>query len=118
MESLKVISAETQECIKRFNLPNVQIGDVVKLLEIWDGEGERPLYLKNKDSYSYKIGESLWINYEFENTYTICHLGITKDQQPCCFDCGNADGFGVCQTPRPRPALEDIEVRITNVYML
>lgn len=35
------------------NVPNVNIGDIVPLSEIWDGEGEAP-----EDSYSYKLTEN------------------------------------------------------------
>lgn len=35
------------------NVPNVNIGDIVPLSEIWDGEGEAP-----EGSYSYKLTES------------------------------------------------------------
>lgn len=43
------------------DIPNVDIGDEVRLADIWDGEGEIP-----EDSYSYKIADEQWINYEFE----------------------------------------------------
>ena len=43
------------------DIPNVDIGDEVRLADIWDGEGDIP-----EDSYSYKIADEQWINYEFE----------------------------------------------------
>lgn len=52
------------------NLPQVEIGDVVRLSSVWDGNGEVP-----EDSYSYLLthdgedGESNYdvdINYKFE----------------------------------------------------
>mgnify|MGYP001042590862 FL=1 len=42
-------------------LPQIDVGEEVTLKEIWDGEGEVP-----EESYSYQIGETAWINYEFE----------------------------------------------------
>ena len=42
-------------------LPELEIGDVVTLREVWDGEGETP-----EDSYSYMLTDNDWINYEFE----------------------------------------------------
>lgn len=42
-------------------LPKLEVGDVVTLGEVWDGEGETP-----EDSYSYKLTDNDWINYEFE----------------------------------------------------
>lgn len=43
------------------DLPNLEIGDEVSLGRVWDGEGENP-----EDSYSYKLTDTDWINYEFE----------------------------------------------------
>lgn len=52
------------------NLPKLEVGDIVELEEVWDGEGEAPTY-----SYSYLLtndgedGDSnvdVSINYEFE----------------------------------------------------
>ena len=45
------------------DIPNVDIGDEVRLADIWDGEGDIP-----EDSYSYKIADEQWINYEFKYT--------------------------------------------------
>lgn len=60
------------ESINQFgtNLPQLEIGDIVTLSDVWDGEGETP-----EDSYSYLLthdgedGESnmdIYINYEFD----------------------------------------------------
>ena len=60
------------ESINQFgtNLPQLEIGDIVTLSDVWDGEGEAP-----EDSYSYLLthdgedGESnmdIYINYEFD----------------------------------------------------
>lgn len=57
---------------KDFNIdiPDVKIGDVVELYDIWDGEGETPV-----ESYSYLVSNSgedgngycpIWINYVWE----------------------------------------------------
>jgi len=45
------------------DIPNVDIGDEVRLADIWDGEGEIP-----EDSYCYIIADAQWINYEFKYT--------------------------------------------------
>lgn len=45
------------------DIPNVDIGDEVRLADIWDGEGDIP-----ESSYSYQVGDAEWINYEFEFT--------------------------------------------------
>jgi hypothetical protein len=45
------------------DIPNVDIGDEVRLADIWDGEGDIP-----ENSYSYQIAEYDWINYEFKYT--------------------------------------------------
>jgi len=45
------------------DLPNLEIGAEVTLSEVWDGNGEVP-----EDSYSYKIANEQWINYEFKYT--------------------------------------------------
>jgi len=52
------------------DIPKVEIGDIVNINEIWDGEGNKP-----EKSYSYIISESgedgnenldVYINYTFE----------------------------------------------------
>lgn len=42
-------------------LPMVDVGDVVRLFDIWDGEGERPT-----TSYSYYVNEDYYLTYWFE----------------------------------------------------
>lgn len=42
-------------------LPEVEVGEVCELGDIWDGEGETP-----EESYSYKLTDMDWINYVFE----------------------------------------------------
>ena len=42
-------------------LPELEIGDIVTLGEVWDGNGEIP-----ESSYSYKLTDVDWINYEFD----------------------------------------------------
>lgn len=46
----------------RQELPDVEIGDIVNLRVIWDGNGEMPT-----ESYSYILTDDLWINYSFES---------------------------------------------------
>lgn len=41
-------------------LPELEVGGVYLLAEIWDGDGEPPC-----GSYSYQLGDSTWINYSF-----------------------------------------------------
>lgn len=43
------------------NLPDVEIGDVVTLREVWEGDGEIPT-----ESYSYTLTDDDWIDYRFE----------------------------------------------------
>lgn len=43
------------------NIPEIKIGDIVKLGDLWDGLGETPT-----ESYSCQISETDWVNYEFE----------------------------------------------------
>ncbi len=52
---------EIMEGAYKQDLPDVNIGDTVRLSDIWDGNGETP-----ETSYSYQIAEYDWINYEFE----------------------------------------------------
>lgn len=42
-------------------IPELEIGDEVRLGDVWDGEGSAP-----ENSYSYKIANEQWINYEFK----------------------------------------------------
>ena len=52
---------EIMEGVYVQNLPELIIGDEVKLADVWDGNGDVPT-----ESYSYQISEAEWINYEFE----------------------------------------------------
>ena len=55
--------------IDQFNqyIPDLEVGEIVELNDVWDGEGEEP-----EESYSYSLGEEpesgcdCWINYVFE----------------------------------------------------
>lgn len=42
-------------------LPDLDVGEVCEINDVWDGEGEVP-----EESYSYKLNDIDWINYEFE----------------------------------------------------
>ena len=54
-------ATEIMEGTYKQDLPDVNIGDAVKLGDIWDGNGENP-----ETSCSYQIAENDWINYGFE----------------------------------------------------
>lgn len=41
--------------------PQLKVGDIVPLSEVWDGNGNIP-----EESYSYQLSDTDWINYEFE----------------------------------------------------
>lgn len=48
-------------------LPEVEIGDICKLGDVWDGEIEPQEYGgDNTYSYSYGLTDTDWINYVFE----------------------------------------------------
>ena len=59
----KVIKKATEimEGVYRQELPNVNVGDIVRLGDIWNGNGEIP-----EASYSYQVSEFDWLNYEFQ----------------------------------------------------
>lgn len=42
-------------------LPDVEIGEICEINDIWDGNGDCP-----NQSYSYQIGDTDWINYVFD----------------------------------------------------
>ena len=44
-------------------IPDLEVGEVVELNDVWDGNGECPL---ETGSYSYQIADIAWINYVFE----------------------------------------------------
>lgn len=41
-------------------IPDVEVGDVIKLGNVWDGNGAEP-----EESYSYQLDSDNWINYSF-----------------------------------------------------
>lgn len=41
-------------------IPDLEVGDVVKLSDVWDGNGAEP-----EESYSYQLDSDNWINYSF-----------------------------------------------------
>lgn len=46
-------------------IPDVEVGEVVEINDIWDGEGENPTEREDY-SISYKVTDDDWINYCFE----------------------------------------------------
>jgi len=61
-----MIMNETVEKTKKMNIykqyiPELEVGEIVEINDVWDGNGEVPV-----DSYSYKINDNDYINYEFE----------------------------------------------------
>lgn len=44
-------------------LPELEVGEVVELNDVWDGRGDDPT---DSGSYSYKIDDTDWINYVFD----------------------------------------------------
>lgn len=52
---------EMQETPFKRILPEVKVGDICRLEDVWDGEGDAP-----EESYSYKLTDTDWINYEFD----------------------------------------------------
>lgn len=49
-------------------LPEVEVGEIVELNDVWDGEGEAPddEGSGSYGSYSHEITNDQWINYEFD----------------------------------------------------
>lgn len=45
------------------DIPELEIGDIVEINDVWDGNGEVP-----EESYSYQLDDSNWIDYRFEIT--------------------------------------------------
>lgn len=43
------------------DIPELEIGDIVEINDIWDGNGEVP-----EESYSYQLDDNNWIDYRFE----------------------------------------------------
>lgn len=52
---------EIMEGPYKIDLPEVEIGKMYKLGDIWDGNGEVP-----EESYSYQLNNMDWINYSFD----------------------------------------------------
>ena len=52
---------EMQEAPFERSLTEVEVGDICKLEDIWDGEGDAP-----EESYSYQLTDTDWINYTFD----------------------------------------------------
>ena len=42
-------------------IPDLEIGEICEINDVWDGIGEIP-----EESYSHKVTDADWINYEFE----------------------------------------------------
>jgi hypothetical protein len=57
-----VYKTEIEDYNKEFNdtLPEVEVGETVKLFDVWDGNGETP-----SDSYTYSTDNHEMINYSF-----------------------------------------------------
>jgi hypothetical protein len=85
------------------DLPNLEIGAEVTLSEVWDGNGEVP-----EDSYSYKIANEQWINYEFEFTG---YKQVTKTEDHIHYTTAFEKEEG------EERSLDSI-VRITNIELL
>lgn len=45
---------------KDTKIPDLEVGDVVKLSDVWDGNGAEP-----EESYSYQLDSDNWIDYSF-----------------------------------------------------
>lgn len=60
---MKNLNLQKAEEINEYNyeLPQLEVGDEVKLSDVWDGEGNVP-----DESYSYQLTDTDWLNYEFE----------------------------------------------------
>lgn len=42
-------------------IPELEIGDIVEINDLWDGKGEAP-----EESYSYQLDDNNWIDYRFK----------------------------------------------------
>lgn len=73
-KAYEINSKSTEECFKGMYIPNVEIGEVCEINDIWDGEGDEKDIFYNKscslkitdDGYDGKSNVSTWINYKFE----------------------------------------------------
>ena len=45
----------------KYDLPELEIGEICTLGDVWDGDGDTP-----ETDYSYKLTDHDWINYEWE----------------------------------------------------
>ena len=54
---------ELMEDVYKGYIPDLEIGEVVELNDVWDGNGECPL---DAGSYSYQLNDLDYINYVFE----------------------------------------------------
>lgn len=54
--------ASMEEEYRRY-IPELEVGEVVEINDVWDGEGECPL---GAGSYSYQLNDLDYINYVFE----------------------------------------------------
>ena len=43
------------------DIPELEIGDIVEINDVWDGNGEVP-----EESYSYQLDDNNWIDYRFK----------------------------------------------------
>jgi hypothetical protein len=101
--------------IEENNLPNIKVGQVINLYnDLWDGNGEFPIVA---GSYSFKVGQQEWVNYEFESWTTNYPCGQDSDMQLSCMYCYQADGHGCCQVAG-WPPNKEIEVRITAIELI
>ena len=49
------------ENLREEYLPELEVGEVCEMNDVWDGEGDVPT-----ESYSYKLSDIDYVNYEFE----------------------------------------------------
>lgn len=63
--------------IDAYRLPDLKVGDVVNIMDVWDGRNDNPLWDK---SYSYQLSPYEWLNYRWkivdEKTQTIIITAI------------------------------------------
>ena len=57
---------KAMEINSRENYPELEIGDVVTLGEVWDGNGDNPVSYGYNGSCSYWINEDIYIYYEIK----------------------------------------------------
>lgn len=59
-ETVKKAYGMQEEEFKGY-IPEVEVGEICEINDIWDGDGECP-----DESYSYQLTDTDWINYVFE----------------------------------------------------